>query len=161
MKKIPLTQGRFALVDDDDYESLMKYSWHAAKRRGGEFCARSSIKDNKTGKFRNVYMHRFIMKSDRNEQIDHKNWNELDNRKANLRKATAAQNIIHRRKAKGKLYKYLGVWLHKQSGLWHVYIGHCGKDLFIGCFKSAKDAAIAYNIAAQLFHGEFAVLNPV
>lgn len=34
MKEIPLTQGKVALIDDEDYSLVSGYRWHAEKMKG-------------------------------------------------------------------------------------------------------------------------------
>ena len=97
MKEIKLTQGKVALIDDEDFEWLSKSRWQIAKRNN-QFYAISSRWDNKNRKIYKVLMHREIMKDSLNDrqEIDHINYNGLDNRKINLRACTKSQNLHHR-----------------------------------------------------------------
>lgn len=89
MKKIPLTKGYEALVDDDDYDFLMRYKWYASvgSSTGTRVYARSRIK----GKM--VYMHKFIMNYPIGKVIDHIDNNPLNNQKSNLEAVTPLENM--------------------------------------------------------------------
>src|SRR4030042_4625468 len=87
-RRIKLTRGKYAIVDAEDFERLNKYKWQAVKI-GNCFYAKRSRRDK--NKIRAVQMHREIMRPPKELLIDHKNHNGLDNRKANLRFATALQ----------------------------------------------------------------------
>jgi hypothetical protein len=92
--------------------------------------------------------------------IDHINHNGLDNRKANLRLATAADNARNARYPKANTSsRYRGVWYNKQTRKWRAQILVDGKRKQIGYFEREMDAARAYDVAAKKFHGHFAVLN--
>jgi hypothetical protein len=165
MKTIPLTQNKFALIDDEDFEKLSSMKWHARKI-GNKFYAGSGKYLGKiNGKYKtvNIHMHHFILgieKIDCNKiQIDHKNGNGLDNRKENLRIATPSQNrrnlsILKRNNTSG----YRGVTKRgdakKDSWRARIYLPN-GKRKTIGHFKSAKQAALAFDKAARELYGEF------
>lgn len=104
-----------------------------------------------------VYLHRLIM-SPGKMQVDHINDDKLDNRRSNLQLVTNAQNM---QKAKRKKPKsgYRGVSFN--CGGWRFEIWSKMKRTRVGGFRTAKDAAIAYNKMAQELHGRFAVLNDV
>ena len=96
-KTIPLTQGQFALVDDEDFVRFNHRKWHAMKGRSGEFYAVSHKPGSgKCG--RNDLLHRAIMGvTDPKVKIDHHNHDTLDNRRNNLRACTNSQNIQNRK----------------------------------------------------------------
>lgn len=102
MKVIPLTRGKFTIVDDDDYERLMKHSWAwvppTGSQSGEGYAVRKGSK--RRGEPRTVQMHREILglKKDEKIMVDHKNINSLDNRKENLRLANIQQNGFNRPK---------------------------------------------------------------
>ena len=157
-RRIPLTQGKYAIVDNDDYFRLNKYKWHTSRGRSTFY----AVRDIRTGKNKQkeIIMHREIMKTDDEFYVDHINGNGLDNRKANLRAATALQNSWNCRKTRRKKSsKYKGVsWLKRQK-IWQSRIQANGKMIFLGNFKDEKKAAEVYDQAAQKHHKEFAVLN--
>src|SRR3990167_5487837 len=88
MRKIKLTQGMVATVDDEDFEWLNYYKWYAVKpHRSNTFYAVTKIGRKTT------YIHRLIINTPANKITDHKNRNGLDNRKINLRICDYSDNF--------------------------------------------------------------------
>jgi len=157
-RRIPLTQGKYAIVDPEDYERLAKYKWFAIRYERGYYAVRAA-RDSK-GRQRNVRMHREIMGEPKGKIIDHINHNGLDNRKANLRFVTRQQNSWNKRKQRGGCSsKYKGVTWSKRSGKWQTRITYNGKSILIGYFDDEQAAAEAYDGKAAELYGEYAVLN--
>jgi len=158
-RRIPLTRGKFAIVDPDDYPELRKYKWFAVKN-GATFYAKRRTRLTERVKTTFVWMHRKIMNAPDNLVIDHINYNGLDNRKANLRLATRKQNSIHIiRTMNPGSSKYKGVSWRGDRKKWDVKIMADGKTYHLGCYKDEIQAAKVYDRAAKIYHGEFAALN--
>jgi len=157
-RRIPLTQGKYAIVDPEDYERLNKYKWHVQRGANTYYACRNS----RIGKKRvSIKMHRQILNPPDHLLVDHINRNGLDNRKANLRPATRSQNSMNKPfiKTKPSSSKYRGVSWSKSQKKWNVQIGLNGQHKFIGYFHDQIKAAKAYDKAARKYHKEFAVLN--
>lgn len=154
MKKIPLTRGKFALVDSDDYEKVTQYTWrctvygYAVAYMGG---------GRKAPKYQP--MHRFLLDAPRGVQVDHINGNPLDNRRSNIRLCTAAQNSQNTRKRKGTSSRFKGVYWHKAASKWMAYINVGGRRIYLGLYLSETAAALAYDEAAKKHFKSFAKLN--
>lgn len=151
MKEIILTQGKVALVDDEDYERLNKYKWcyHngyavAGNPQGGNYW----------------YMQEMVLQRIDGFLIDHINRIRNDNQKSNLRLVTATQNAINQGMKRSNTSGYKGVNL-TVTGQWKAQIRIKGKLTYLGQYKFAEDAALAYNNAAQKHHKEFAYINPL
>ena len=154
MKQIPLTKGLFAIVDDEDYEYLIKHKWHASVNNKSIYAKRNIYID---GVNKKVYMHRQILSvKERRIYIDHINLNTLDNRKSNLRTCTPAENTRNKI-SYGENSKYKGV--QPSRNVWYARIYLNKKKHFLGYFESEEEAARAYDTAAKELHGEFANLN--
>lgn len=158
MIEIPLTQGKVALIDDEDYELVSKHKWCAAKN-GTTFYAQTVFRVN--GKHKCILMHRLILGLAFGDKChgDHRDGNGLDNRRANLRIAIGGQNQRNRRPTTNNSSRFKGVHLSKGGKLWRAEIGFNRKNHYIGLFKDEEEAARAYNAAALKHHGEFARLN--
>ena len=159
-REIPLTQGYVAIVDDEDFGELKRYSWYALKRRHGPMARRMMKRDN-NGKQRSVYMHRQIMQAPAGMQVDHRNHDTLDNRRANLRICTAHQNLGNMRKRPGLSSRFKGVYWVESRGKWRASISAEKRTKPLGYFEDEVAAARAYNHEAILQFGEFARLNDV
>lgn len=158
-RRIPLTQGKYAIVDPEDFERLSKHKWHL-QRTNQTFYAVRRAKGRERTKGQVVFMHRSIMSPPEGMSIDHINNNGLDNRKANLRLATAAQNARNRRKMALKTSsKYKGVSYHAGQRKWCASIRVNGQYKYFGLFQNEIDAARAYDKAAKKYHKDFAALN--
>src|SRR5260221_4970142 len=82
MKEVPLTQGKAALVDDEDYERVNQFKWYLVEAKYLRYANRSPYNKGKQSTLR---MHRFILGlTDSKQHVDHINGNGLDNRKCNL-----------------------------------------------------------------------------
>lgn len=149
--KIPLTSGKYAIVDADMYEYLMKWKWHV---KNGRYAVR---RDQKTRKF--VYMHRVIARTPDGLETDHIDGDGLNNRRANLRHCTHQQNGWNQRQKRRKYSRFQGVsWKDKR---WIAQITVNGKVITLGTYTAEEDAAEAYNVNATYHFGEFAHLNVV
>lgn len=156
MRKIKLTRGKEAIVDDSDYDWLNQWKWTFLV---GGYAYRH---DYSTGDRVTVFMHRLIIGAPHRKQVDHVNGNGLDNRRCNLRLATPAENGRNSRtRRRGKTSKYKGVCWHKATNTWRSYITYNGKQHSLGYYHRESDAAIAYNEAAIRNFGDFARLNDV
>jgi len=159
MKKIKLTQGKFTLVDDEDYDDLSKHNWYVQKSRNTFYAARR-VK-NSNGNPRLALMHREIMGSPFGKKIDHIDEDGLNNQKQNLRICTNSQNQMNRGKTKVNTSGYKGVFWHELAKKWRAQISINNERIYLGLFDDVSEAAKAYNEAAVKFHGEFARLNKV
>ena len=157
MKQIPLSRGRFALVDDEDYEWLNQWKWSFLNTRTG-YAVRHDYSVSKTEM---LYMHRVIMKTPKYLQVDHKNHNSLDNQRTNLRNCTQEQNRQNMRKySNAFMSKFKGVFYSPKSiKKWEVELGFQKKRIHIGNFKEEHHAALAYDLWATHLYGEFAQTN--
>lgn len=160
MKTLPLSRGLFATVDDEDYELVSQWKWHALKneRRGRAriYAARSAWSG---GSRSYIYLHRFIMQPGQGQQVDHIDNDSLNNMRSNLRICTHAENVRNvPRKCKNNS-GYTGVAFRKDTGKYVAQISIDGRMRFFGCYEKASDAARIRDIAALVWHKKFAVLN--
>ena len=159
-KKIKLTKGKVALVDDSDYEYLSQWKWYCSSN---DYAVRTQHvrlgRNNYTGK--RIYMHREILNSPDNMFTDHIDMDKLNNQRVNLRIATASQNAGNMKSKPLSSSKYKGVCLDKSKNKWMATICRNGIHTTLGIFHKEEDAALAYNNAAIEFYGEFARLNEV
>jgi hypothetical protein len=157
MKKIKLSQGKYALVDNEDYEKLSKYKWYSQKNRLTWYTTRWIKKD---GKWKQIQMHRQIMKTPKGMVTDHIDHNGLNNQKKNLRICTVQQNNCNNLQKAGKS-GVRGVYWYKRYNNWHVQITINGKRTHIGYYDDINEAAKEWNRVAKKYNGEFAILNKV
>lgn len=156
IKRIPLTQGKFAIVDAEDYERLNQHKWFAKKQRN-TYCAQRHIICN--GKYTSICMHQEILCVPHGIRINHRSGNYLDNRKSNLRTATRKQSSYSARPKKNCTSEYKGVSWNKGRKKWCANIGYDYKLYYLGGFDNEEDAARAYDRKAIALFGEFARLN--
>lgn len=156
MKKIPLSQGKVALVDDEDYDYLMQWNWCVKKHRGTYYARRSNwIVGQGQGKA--TYMHRIIMNTPDNMITDHIDHNGLNNQKTNLRVCTTRDNLRNRT-PKGRS-GYLGVFYCNKQRSIYAKINVNRIQSYLGTYATEELAARAYDEAARKIYGEYANLN--
>ena len=149
---IPLTRGKFAVVDAEDYPRLSRYTWFAEGTDKNCYAVR------KAGG-RTLKMHREIMNAPEHLVVDHIDHDGLHNRKRNLRLCTFAENCRNTRRTAPSSSKYKGVCWNKRRKKWAAAIRFDNKTYHLGCFDDELAAALAYDQAAQKYHGRFASLN--
>lgn len=161
MKEIKLTRGYVAMVDDKDYELLNSYKWQCQKTTNSDLVyASRSVKIN--GLKKKVLMHRQIMGvTDEKILVDHKDNNPLNNQSENLRLCSKKENQKNVRVHKDNVSGFIGVSWRPSRNKYRARIFDNGKEVSLGHFENAFDAAVAYNAAAVRVHGEFANLNKV
>lgn len=149
VKKVPLSQGLFALVDDADFALVSEHSWRAV-RGGRTYYARSPEMK--------MQMHRLLLGAC-DKVVDHINGDGLDNRRENLRFCAVKENIRNQRKRIGTTSVFKGVSWKRATAKWSVCIEQNSERLWLGTFDSEIRAAKQYDRAARIFHGQFAKTN--
>lgn len=152
MKLIPLSQGKFSKVDDDDFEMLSSHKWHY---RNG-YALRSVWKGLVRG---HIYMHAEITGCPSGMETDHIDRDGLNNQRFNLRVCLPFQNKRNVGIRKDNTSGYKGVSLDKRRNTWCASIRFEERLIHIGSYKSKEEAALAYDEFASKLFGEFAVLN--
>lgn len=147
-KEIQLTQGRVALVDDEDFERISKYKWSYHSR----YASRNSKTVN--GKRHTIWMHKEIFGETNGLEIDHINRDCLDNRKCNLRACTRTENDRNRSSKKNREYKR-GVYKKKNESTFRSFIKINGKIKNLGRFNTEEEAHLAWLNEASNISGEF------
>jgi len=139
MKTIELTQGKVALVDDEDFDELNQYKWYANKK-GKAFYA---MRYTRGGKLRTaILMHRAITNFPEGMDVDHINGDGLNNCRTNLRIVTRRQNMQNRHTPKSSIYP--GVCWQKDREKWQSLISINGKRKHLGHFDLEVEAYNAY-----------------
>lgn len=149
MKQIPLTQDKFALVDDDIYEVVNNYKWHVHKGRNTWYALRHmNLQEDPSGKFEFIRLHHIVVGiPPKGFEVDHKDGNGLNNQRENLQIVTKRKNqqntCVHRT---GRL---VGTTWHKNNQKWLAKIQINGKMKHLGYFKTEQEAHEAYMKALE------------
>ncbi len=154
MKRIALTQGQFALVDDEDFEHLSQWKWFAQKTPMGSFYAQR--REHHGGPV--VLMHRYLAQTPAGLVTDHVDGNGLNNQRANLRSATALQNMMNKAPNRGGSSPLKGAVFDRghKSRPWRASIRLNGRLKYLGNYTTPEEAAAAYAAAATVHFGAFA-----
>lgn len=177
MKLIKVSGSYFVQVDDWRYDELNAFTWYIHKTKGRNiyYAARKIL--IRKGVWRIILMHRQVLglKYKEGKIVDHKDRDGLNCQEYNLRIATFSQNQANTVSVKNSSSKFMGVfwgvskreYKSKKTGeiktyssaSWRVALSHNSKTIYLGSFKTEKEAALAYNEGAKKYHGEFARPN--
>lgn len=155
MKKIPLTQGQFAIVDDWWFVYLMKWNWIATwdNHTKGFYAVR---REGKALDRKLVHMSRVIAKTPDGMWCDHINHNTLMNTEENLRNVTNSQNQMNKRIRRDNTTGVAGVGTRKKNGKYIARVRIQKKNVFYKEFKTIEEATQARKEAEKKYFGEFA-----
>lgn len=156
VREIQLTRGFVALVNDEDYERVAAFEWHALTTGGKVYAAR---KEGTRRTSRSVLLHRFVLGVEQSVLVDHIDGDGLNCRRLNLRAATSSQNQGNRRRNRNGSSQFKGVGWHAGAKKWRARISRAGVVREIGLFADERDAARAYDAAARVQFGSFAAVN--
>lgn len=158
MKQIPLTQGKFAIVDDCDFEELSKHRWLAHANYLGKFYPERAIREEGKQKTWRMYWS-IVGKPEKGFCVDHIDGNPLNNQRSNLRVCTYGENNANRGHRSDNKVGLKGVVYYKgtfREPRYRAQINKNGKVRSLGYFRTPEEAHEAYKIAAKQVHGEFA-----
>lgn len=151
MKKIiPLSKDKFAVVDEEDFEFLNQWKWSADDSSNTTYAVRKQA-----GKI--VRMHRVLVNASIGTTVDHIDGNGLNNSRVNLRVCTTGENCRNHKTYKSNTTGFKGVSAKGKSFVADICFKR--KHIYLGIFKTAEEAAKAYDIASLKYFGEFASLN--
>ena len=152
MGKVTISGYRLTL-DDEDLDKIEGKHWSALRSKNGRVYFKFKGPDGSA-----IYLPRFLLdlKSKKDGYVDHINGNTLDNRRANLRICTNAQNMMNRGANSRNSSGFKGVSRAGHPTKWRAAIGVNYKTIILGFFNTPEEAHIAYCTAAKIDHGEFA-----
>lgn len=152
MKRIPLTQGKYALVDDEDFAELSRFKWQFscgyAKRS-------ASAQERREGLPTSINMQRQILGFPEGMDTDHINGDKLDNRQSNLRVCSHTENTRNRRKYDHNQSGHVGVHWQSKNKKWVAQIKVNQQVKYLGIFEDIKEAIAVREKAAKQYFGEY------
>lgn len=150
MRKLQLTKGKVAIVDDEDYEFLSKWKWSFS----GEYAVRGVYLGKLNGKarYKRVYLHRLINNTPDDLETDHINRDKLDNRKANLRTVNRGQNNRNRDGYKNNLVGVAGINWYGSLGKYRALIVVNKARIHLGYFDRVEEAIAIRKLAEQKYY---------
>lgn len=151
IRHIPLTKGRYAIIDAADFDRVARFNW----------CA--SVSGNRAYAYgwmngRRVSLHRFLANAPQGMVVDHIDHNGLNDRRSNLRICTVRQNLYNSRPW-GKSSRFKGVCWNRHAKRWVACIWLHGRNQYLGQFTDEIEAARAYDRKAYELFGKYAYLN--
>ena len=155
MKTIKLSNAnKVTIVNDKDYARFHRYRWRLS---GRGYVIRHAPGHRKPRKV--IFLHREIINTPAGKITDHVDGDPLNNTRKNLRVCTHQENLRNqtKQKRKNKYSRYKGVSFGYKK--WIAYITLDSKTYRLGSFRTEKEAARAYNLAASVIYGDFARLN--
>lgn len=157
-RQVPLTAGFVAVVDASDYDRVASFKWFALRLPSGLVYGARTI-GSRPGKRRSLLMHRFILGCDGEQtKVDHRDGDGLNNTRDNLRRATGLQNNRNRGPQANNTCGFKGV-RPTRNGRFGAVIKTSQRQMHLGHFQTAEEAARAYDAAAREHFGTFAWLN--
>lgn len=151
MKLIELTQGKFAVVDDEDYEYISMFKWHLSY---SGYVA-SSVYNPETKRSKHLLMHRFLTPCPKGKQVDHIDGDRLNNCRDNLRICTLAENRSNSGRYTTNTSGHRGIQWRSDKKKWRARIFHDKKEYFLGYFADKDKAVEVWRRVAKLLYGEF------
>jgi hypothetical protein len=146
MKRIPLTQGLVATVDDEDFDELNQSKWFAVKDQRTYYAVRRAPANS--GPRGLIRMHRVIADTPPCMHTDHIDGDGLNNTRLNLRVVSNQQNQHNQNhKQQNATSQSRGVCWDKRRNKWQANIAVDSKNKFLGYFDSEHAAARAYDAA--------------
>lgn len=144
-----LKNGNKFLFDYEDFPTVAAHKW--------------SVEDSgyvhTTIGGKHIRLHTLLLKVPDGMVIDHINGNRADNRKANLRAASNAENCRNQKLNTRNTTGYKGVFFDNRRNRYSADITFNYKHIFLGYFNDPYEAALAYDRAASFYFGEYARLN--
>ncbi len=152
---ILLSQGQETVVDAHRLHTLLRYRWVAQGRPAGSYYAIAQV-GGKVGR-RRYHLHRMVTNAPSGMQVDHRDYDTLNNADSNLRVATATQNQANTKLRANNASGYKGIEPTHRNSQTH-WMAKC-QGHYLGSFPSREAAARAYDDKARELFGEFARLN--
>jgi len=150
---IELTQNRTAIFDAEFLPIVEELKWGAMKGKYTSYAtARNRLDD---GTVKTIFMHRLLTDTPEDMVADHINGDGLDNRLSNLRVVTVAQNNLNSRVRNDSQSGIKGAYYDKRKGTYYSRIKVDGKNIYLGTFNNAEEAAQAYAESSAKYHGEY------
>lgn len=136
-----------SIVDSVDLPDLQRHTWRLQQNLTRGRIVKQYAYAQING--RRIFLHRLLLSSPENREVDHIDSDGLNNRRSNLRLVTTAQQMQNKKSYHGSTSRYRGVHWSKQRGKWRAEIRLNGKNTFLGHFDDEETAALAASAARQ------------
>lgn len=144
-------QGRKFYFSKEDFDIIQLHYWRVHKNQ----YVSTALYDTNTKKIKYIQLHRFLMKPNSIEEIDHINHIPYDNRRENLRIVSVPQNQMNSKISLNNTSGVKGVNFDKNNNKWRSRISVNGKRINLGQFLLFQDAVNARINAEKKYYGEY------